>query len=400
MNYEELKQRIAAVIKSNGNQEITGSILQTVLMTMVDCLGEVYPQNYTEGEKAQARANIDALSNYDGEITKEKLSAEVQAILEDVPNKQNITDENLATQAKTIVGAINELTNKKGLLFLGILGPNDPAPSNKPTKGYYLSFQASTKDTPYFNGVYLHRYSMLIWTQDETGRWKFKRIKYEDHRGPKRIVVGRALPIHFDQDTDTFTVHLSGDGTRDTYAVCGRQVLRGEPSGRLATYLSDIYGTGRKSKDENQYVFVQFKKEDDGVTLEQYSLPKFISDRISTVSLPLCACSEAYEINKNRISWRPKIQTRLTKMTRIIKNNVGRTNPGGEAVKMWVVKNVPSDIIYTVSNLQPGEYCRAKRYKKVGIGLRAAGLSENYIKIYWKNTLYSTEQKKSTRADR
>lgn len=111
MDYEKLKEVIAKKIKENGRREITGPILQAVLMAMVDCLGEVYPHTYTDEEKAQARANIDALSNYDGAITKEKLSAEVQAILNDVANKQNITDESLATIAKTIVGAINELFN-------------------------------------------------------------------------------------------------------------------------------------------------------------------------------------------------------------------------------------------------------------------------------------------------
>ena len=109
MDYEKLKEVIAKQIKENGRGEITGSVLQAVLMAMVDSLGEVYPQTYTDEQKAQARANIDALSNYDGEITKEKLSAEVQAILDDVANKQNITDESLATIAKTIVGAINEV---------------------------------------------------------------------------------------------------------------------------------------------------------------------------------------------------------------------------------------------------------------------------------------------------
>lgn len=109
MDYEKLKEVIAKKIKENGRGEITGPVLQAVLMVMVDSLGEVYPQTYTDEQKAQARANIDALANYDGEITKEKLSSEVQAILNDVANKQNITDESLATIAKTIVGAINEV---------------------------------------------------------------------------------------------------------------------------------------------------------------------------------------------------------------------------------------------------------------------------------------------------
>ena len=107
----ELISEIKSKINDNNKQAITGGLLQGVLVDMVKSLCEVYPQTYTDEEKAQARANIDALSDYDGEITKEKLSVEVQAILNDVANKQNINDASLATIAKTIVGAINELFN-------------------------------------------------------------------------------------------------------------------------------------------------------------------------------------------------------------------------------------------------------------------------------------------------
>ena len=105
----ELISEIKSKINDNHKQAVTGGILQGVLVDMVKSLCEVYPQTYTDEEKAQARANIDALSNHNGEITKEKLSLEVQAILNDVANKQNISDATLATIAKTIVGAINEV---------------------------------------------------------------------------------------------------------------------------------------------------------------------------------------------------------------------------------------------------------------------------------------------------
>lgn len=105
----ELISEIKSKINDNHKQAVTGGILQGVLVDMVKGLCEVYPQTYTDEEKAQARANIDALSNHNGEITKEKLSLEVQAILNDVANKQNISDATLATIAKTIVGAINEV---------------------------------------------------------------------------------------------------------------------------------------------------------------------------------------------------------------------------------------------------------------------------------------------------
>lgn len=109
MNYEQLKDLIAQKVKENGRGEITGPILQAVLLAMVDALGEINPQEYTEEQKAQARANIEALANFEGEITEDKLSVEVQAILNDVANKQYITDKTLQTTAKTIVGAINEV---------------------------------------------------------------------------------------------------------------------------------------------------------------------------------------------------------------------------------------------------------------------------------------------------
>ena len=38
-NYEQLKQAIADVIKTNGNQEITGAIMQNVLNTIVSTVG-------------------------------------------------------------------------------------------------------------------------------------------------------------------------------------------------------------------------------------------------------------------------------------------------------------------------------------------------------------------------
>ena len=111
MDYQALKDLITSVFIKNGRGEITADNLREIALAMVDSLGEVYPQTYTEEQKAQARANIDALSNYDGAITKEKLSAEVQAILDEVADKQNITDESLATTSKEVVGAINELFN-------------------------------------------------------------------------------------------------------------------------------------------------------------------------------------------------------------------------------------------------------------------------------------------------
>ena len=42
MAYDQIKESIKAVIKENGNYEITGNVLQTVLLSMVDTLGPEY----------------------------------------------------------------------------------------------------------------------------------------------------------------------------------------------------------------------------------------------------------------------------------------------------------------------------------------------------------------------
>ena len=38
-NYEELKAAVASVIKTNGNQEITGQVLQNTLTTLISQVG-------------------------------------------------------------------------------------------------------------------------------------------------------------------------------------------------------------------------------------------------------------------------------------------------------------------------------------------------------------------------
>lgn len=39
-NYEQLKQAVSDIIKTNGNQEITGAILQSALLSIISIVGE------------------------------------------------------------------------------------------------------------------------------------------------------------------------------------------------------------------------------------------------------------------------------------------------------------------------------------------------------------------------
>lgn len=198
-------------------------------------------------------------------ITNELIS-EIKSKIND-NHKQAITG---GVLQGVLVDMVNGLTTK-GLTFLGVLGPNDPAPSNEQTGGYYLSFQASTKETPYFNGVHLHHYSMLIWTQDDTGRWKFKRVKYEDRRPAPVVVVGRKIPIIAYKDGH-YKLRLGSDGTRLSYRFFGSTNLRIEkgypyfganrpmgysmPSANLmdGVYSFPLHHNGMEFQDKDQVV--------------------------------------------------------------------------------------------------------------------------------------------------
>lgn len=243
-------------------------------------------------------------------ITNELIS-EIKSKIND-NQKQGITG---GVLQGVLVDMVNGLTTK-GLTFLGVLSPGDPAPSNEPTGGYYLSFQASTKETPYFNGVHLHRYSMLIWTQDETGRWKFEKVKYEDHRGPKRVVVGRALPIHYKDGG--YIINLSGDGTRDTYFVGNCPLFR-KTNGRFYDdgniCISKDFAS-RIQETKNKYIFQFLPEDDNRVFPDKKTLLDFLLTRIG-YGMPNYICSNPNYVNVgDNILWRPKYPKHTTAFIR------------------------------------------------------------------------------------
>lgn len=274
-----------------------------------------------------------------------------------------------------LVDMVNGLTTT-GLTFLGVLGPGDPAPSNEITNGYYLSFQASTKETPYFNGVFLHRYSMLIWTQNEQGRWKFKRIKYEDHRGPKKIVVGRALPVHY--KNGSYTIHLSGDGTRDTYAVCGAQVLRGSKNTRFndeeRSFLASDLLIDNADEISRRYSCFSFDKEDDNREfISKEELKRFLlAKSIAELPLQISTCSQAYKIHDNvRVSWTPNIRTsnKTCFMCRVVRDYTNRPNKVNGHTRIFV-KKIPEKVYGSNNNI-----CELRRYKRIKMCFQSQDLS-------------------------
>lgn len=198
-----------------------------------------------------------------------------------------------------LVDMVNGLTTT-GLTFLGILSPGDPAPSNEPTKGYYLSFQKSTIESPYFNNVYLHRYCFLIWTQDEKGRWKFKRIKYEDHRPAPAVVIGKPLPIRCIDKVGTCILCLGLDGTRTHYAMMG-------PTNFRYKHNASFKRMGPNLPCFNNYFegIVKFPIEDNGKVFRDIEEARqYIREHQSYSLLPLS--TKNYSRKNNTFVWTPQ----------------------------------------------------------------------------------------------
>lgn len=198
-----------------------------------------------------------------------------------------------------LVDLVNGLT-ATGLKFLGVLSPGDPAPSNEPTKGYYLSFLASTKITPYFNGVHLHRYCILIWTQDKMGRWKFKRIKYEDHRPAPAVVIGKPLPIHYIESNGTCIIKLGPDQTRLHYAMLGPTNFRYSHSDSYKKmnlsrpcFFQALYGIVFFPIEDNNRVFNNIEE-----------ARKYIIEHKGTCIYPLS--TKNYSRKDNTFVWTPQ----------------------------------------------------------------------------------------------
>jgi hypothetical protein len=200
-----------------------------------------------------------------------------------------------------LVDMVNGLTTK-GLTFLGLLGPGDPAPSNEPTGGYYLSFQASTNGTPYFNGVYLHRYCLLIWTQDERDRWKFKKIKYEDHRPAPAVVVGRKVPIIAYIDGH-YKLRLGNDGMRLSYMFFGPTNLRIEQG---YPYIGRNRPMGKSMPCVDVHQICNFPLEDNGRIFKNIQQVKIYLEHLKHVDYSYPLSTKNYSRIGGEVRWTPQ----------------------------------------------------------------------------------------------
>lgn len=69
MAYENLKSAIKQVIKQNGNQEITGHILQSTLLSVVDNIPEVVQESGEAEDKVMSQKTVsDKLSDLENRL--------------------------------------------------------------------------------------------------------------------------------------------------------------------------------------------------------------------------------------------------------------------------------------------------------------------------------------------
>ena len=159
MNYEQLKTAIAEVIRTNGNEEITGEVLQYVLIEMVSSLGKDYQfagigtastevgepdenlfwilrsGSYSNfGTPFTVAENEFAVVSYNGSIS-------VQKIAVGRPVDNTLTEGGVNPVEGGVI--YNEFAKLRaaGYLFAGIATKNSTPPENRPEKIFYLATQ-------------------------------------------------------------------------------------------------------------------------------------------------------------------------------------------------------------------------------------------------------------------
>lgn len=173
MNYQQLKDEIAEVIRTNGNEEITGEVLQYILIEMVSTLGKDYQfmgvgtpetevgtpddnqawilgageyRNF--GSPFVVAENQFAVAEYNGQFTVRLVTVGRPvdpAITPDSPNP--VEGGAIAEEFAKLRGA--------GYLYAGMVTPESEAPAELSEKIFYLCTQGGTYTN--FDGVQVER---------------------------------------------------------------------------------------------------------------------------------------------------------------------------------------------------------------------------------------------------
>lgn len=165
-NYEQLKQAIADVVKSNGNQEITGAILQNALLSIISTVGanSTFAGIATpETNPGTPDQNVFYIASQDGTYSNfggVTLNGEV-VIFTNKNGNWVKTDTGIATKAK-LTEVENELQNNSNEIFIKV--GTIPIITNTgwyssdgilhTEKGKYTNINVKSGDTFNYNGSY------------------------------------------------------------------------------------------------------------------------------------------------------------------------------------------------------------------------------------------------------
>ena len=232
-DFTALKTAIQNAIKQNGNEEITGNLLQDVLLAIVTTLGE---------------GNINNLINsLDAEVTarQQAVSAEAQA--------RQLGDSALQGGINTAMQAINAINNAitNGCVYAGIATPSSTPASGKV---FYLALIAGTYTN--FNslvvpqGINILKNNGSTWLLDS-----FLGIDDEPTAGSDNLVKSGGIMKAIGVITDS-PYSFSGNGSTFDYRSIGSFNVKGYDS------IMIIIGNYERPEGAQEYPFISIRQKD------------------------------------------------------------------------------------------------------------------------------------------
>lgn len=219
MNYLELKNSIAEVIKTNGNEEITGEVLQYILLEMVSSLGKDYQfagvatpltevgtpdenmawilgsGTYTNfGTSFEVAENEFAVAMYNGsfDVKKVAVGRPVDSSLEQGSHN--------AIENDAVWQEFNRLKNQ-GYLFFGLATPNAEPPQEIFAKIFYLASEAGVYENfSHLNvpaGISVIKWNGSNWSLDIL--W---RVDDAPTGGSQNLVLSGGVKTELDKKVD------------------------------------------------------------------------------------------------------------------------------------------------------------------------------------------------------
>lgn len=174
MDYNQLKTDIAAVIRTNGNEEITGEVLQYVLLMMVSALGKdfqfagVGTISTSVGEPDENMAWILRAGHYEnfGEVPFDVEENEFAVVMYDgtfsivkVPVGRKvddmITEQGINPVESQAIAAEFKKLRDAGYLFAGLATRTSTPPQNLTEKIFYICVQGGTYEN--FNNLHVNQ---------------------------------------------------------------------------------------------------------------------------------------------------------------------------------------------------------------------------------------------------